>query len=394
MGREYTGVRTVSDTSIEIAFTYRGVRCRERLKLKPTPANLKAASRHREAILDAIAHGTFDYQYTFPDSPRAAQFSPEPGARISTKDYLDRWVNRLESELKASTYLTYRRIIKNQLIPQFGAKALTDIKWRDIRDWIREKDGIPKTMVNILSVLRTALDEALEDELIDSNPLAGSKIRRKGVVREDEIDPFSSEEREAIINAATGQERNLIQFAFWTGMRISELCALDWNVVGWLKETIRVNKALTQPAKESEAPKTNAGIRDVKLLDPALSSLQDQKAHTYLKGEEIFQNPRTGERWTGDMVIRKRMCTRILKKAKVRYRYPYQMRHTYASMMLMAEESPQWVATQLGHTDWTFTAKTYSRFIPDDAPNAGEKAVERWGNAGKNLSIRSTSRVK
>jgi len=52
-------------------------------------------------------------------------------------------------------------------------------------------------------------------------------------------------------------------------MRISELCALDWNVVDWPKGFIRVNKALTQPAKESEAPKTNAGIRDVKLLAPA-----------------------------------------------------------------------------------------------------------------------------
>ena len=394
MGREFTGVRIVSGTSIEIAFTYRGIRCRERLKLKPTPANLKAASRHREAILDAIAHGTFDYKYTFPDSPRAAQFSPEPGARISTKDYLDRWVTRLEPELKASTHLTYCRIVKNQLIPQFGAKALTDIKWRDVRDWIREKDTNPKTIGNILSVLRTALDDAVEDELIENNPIAGKKIRRKSVIREDEIDPFSSEEREAIINAATGQERNLIQFAFWTGMRISELCALDWNIVDWIKGTIRVNKALTQPAKESEAPKTSAGIRDVKLLAPALAALQDQKALTYLKGEEVFQNPRTEERWTGDMVIRKRMWTRILKKAKVRYRYPYQMRHTYASMMLMAGESPQWVATQMGHTDWTFTARTYSRFIPDDAPDAGQKAVERWGNSGVKNSIRPVVRTK
>ena len=180
---------------------------------------------------------------------------------------------------------------------------------------------------------------------------------------EDEIDPFSSEEREAIINAATGQERNLIQFAFWTGMRISELCALDWNIVDWIKGTIRVNKALTQPAKESEAPKTSAGIRDVKLLAPALAALQDQKALTYLKGEEVFQNPRTEERWTGDMVIRKRMWTRILKKAKVRYRYPYQMRHTYASMMLMAGESPsgwrlRW-DTLIGHSLLEPTAGSY-----------------------------------
>jgi integrase len=116
-----------------------------------------------------------------------------------------------------------------------------------------------------------------------------------------------------------------------------------------------------------------------------------QKAQTYLKGEEIFQNPRTRERWTGDLAIRKRMWTRILKRAKVRYRYPYQMRHTYASMMLMAGESPQWIASQVGHTDWTFTARTYSRFIPDDAPDAGEKAVQRWGNAGKKLSLRTSN---
>jgi len=63
-------------------------------------------------------------------------------------------------------------------------------------------------------------------------------------------------------------------------------------------------------------------------------------------------------------------------------------------MMLMAEESPQWVATQMGHTDWTFTARTYSRFIPDDAPNAGQKAVERWGNAGEKNSIRSKVRTR
>jgi len=394
MGRKYTGVRAVSETTIEIAFTYCGERCRERIKRKPTPPNLKAAARHREAILDAIERGTFDYAHTFPGSPRAAQFSTEPGARILTRDYLDKWVKGLEPELKASSFTTYRRIVSNQLIPKFGDMPINEIKWRHVRDWIRENKGSPKTVGNILSVLRTALDDAAEDELIETNPLAGKKIRRKNTVREDEIDPFNSEERKSILAAATGQEQNLILFGFWTGMRISELCALDWGAVDWHKGTVRVDKALTQAAKQAEAPKTYAGIRDVKLLPPALDALLEQKAHTFLKGQEIFQNPRTGERWTGDMVIRQRMWQRLLRKAKVRYRYPYQMRHTYASMMLMAGESPQWVATQLGHTDWTFTARTYGRFIPEDAPDAGNKAVERWANAGKKLSFRTPTHAK
>ena len=243
------------------------------------------------------------------------------------------------------------------------------------------KDASAKTKGNILSVLRTALDDAVEDELLDANPLAGKKMRRKGDTkpRKDQIDPFSAEERAAILDAATGQERNFIQFAFWTGLRISELCALDWGDVDWVNKRIFVQRALTQHSKEPEAPKTAAGRRYVKLLPPALETLKAQRAFTLIEGEEIFRNPRTDKRWTGDMVIRQRMWKHILMRAGVRYRYPYQMRHTYASMMLQAGESVMWVAQQMGHTDWTFTARTYSRWVSIDAPEAGSLAAAKWG---------------
>ena len=80
MGRKpRTGVRTVSASSIELSFTYQGKRCREKVKLKPTPANLKRAERHLAAILDAIEKGTFDYATTFPKSKNAPLFSDQPG---------------------------------------------------------------------------------------------------------------------------------------------------------------------------------------------------------------------------------------------------------------------------------------------------------------------------
>jgi len=76
MGRGGRGVRAVSD-SIQITFMYRGVRCRERITLKPTATNLKKAEQHKAAIEHAISIGTFDYSVTFPGSPRAAKFAPE-----------------------------------------------------------------------------------------------------------------------------------------------------------------------------------------------------------------------------------------------------------------------------------------------------------------------------
>ena len=95
--------------------------------------------------------------------------------------------------------------------------------------------------------------------------------------------------------------------------------------------------------------------------------------------ERVFLNPRTDEPWTGDQPIRRTLWTHALKRAGVRYRRPYQTRHTYASMMLSAGESPLWVAQQMGHSDWTMIARVYGRWIPDADPNAGDKAVEIFG---------------
>lgn len=42
MGRDGRGVKDASESSIEITFMYKGTRCRERIALKPTTANIKA----------------------------------------------------------------------------------------------------------------------------------------------------------------------------------------------------------------------------------------------------------------------------------------------------------------------------------------------------------------
>jgi integrase len=69
------------------------------------------------------------------------------------------------------------------------------------------------------------------------------------------------------------------------------------------------------------------------------------------------------------------------RKAGVRYRKPYQTRHTYASMMLTAGESPMWVAQQMGHSDWGMIRTVYGHFIPNSHPDAGRAAEAMFGAA-------------
>lgn len=380
MGRDGRGVKVASESSIEISFMYRGVRCRERVPLKPTAANLKRAENHRAAILHAIATDSFNYAATFPNSTNAAKFSTQRGDVLTVEKFLEAWLAGQKKQLKDSTYNGYRKIVDGQLIPWFGSLMLAAIGKKDVKAKLKDVAAMNKTLANIQSVLRAALAEAVEDELIESNPLAGwcySKVEPPK--EEDEIDPFTKDEQMAILANVAGQGRNLIQFALWSGLRTSELVALDWGDIDFVRGVVMVTRAITQQSNAAEVPKTAAGRREVKLLAGAVEALTAQKAHTWLAGAEVFQNPNTGERWAGDQPIRKTLWTYVLKRAGVRYRYPYQTRHTYASMMLSAGEHPMWVARQMGHADWTMIARTYGKWMPDADKLAGSRAEAIYG---------------
>jgi integrase len=390
MGRDGSGVREASATSYEITFTYKGRKCRERLKIKPSPANRKRVDRHLGAIIQAIEDGNFDYAVTFPDSPRRLWFIEQPAEGIDCTDYFDEWLEEKKKHLKASTLAGYAKIVNNLLIPWFKGKTLAQITRPAIKEKIKEVDASNKRLANIQSVLRSALADAVHDEKLDNNPLTDWTYQRKEVPKAvDDVDPFTKEEQEAILAKLDGQAKNLVQFALWTGLRPSEYIALNWSDIDWRRGVVRVTKAFTQAATEFEEPKTRSGKREVKLLPPAVAALAAQKTFTQLNGQEIFQNPRTGERWEGDQPLRKTLWMPALQRAKVRYRRPYQMRHTYASMMLSAGESPMWVANQMGHADWGMIRQIYGRFIPDSIPEAGNKAVAMFGgeNAGQNAAF-------
>ncbi|MEG7360003.1 site-specific integrase [Pseudomonas citronellolis] len=388
MGRDGRGVRAVSESSIEITFMYQGARCRERVALKPTAANLKLAEQHKAAIELSIASGTFDYATTFPNSKRALKFTPL-ASQQKISSYLPAWLETRRKHLKASTYLSYHRMIHNQLIPWFGDLALVELTKRHIKEKLLTHSGGNSTLSNLQSCLRRAFSDAIEDEILDSNPLAGWKFRTKDAIKEDDdVDPFTPEEQSAILSAARDDVRAQVKFAFWTGLRPCELIALEWGDIDWLADEIRIVRSKTRAAKTPEAPKTSSGRRTIKLLAPAKEALLQQKAMTFLAGGRVFLHPNTGKPWADSEQVRRITWVHAIKKSGVRYRRPYQTRHTYASMMLSAGEHPMWVAKQMGHKDWTMIARIYGRWMPTADASAGDRAVQLFGG---NASVMTAS---
>jgi integrase len=303
MGRRQNGVRAATQSSIAIDFYYQGVRCRERVKLAPTKANQKFVENLKAQILTEIARGTFDYGKYFPDSTRARSLAKLPGAAVTVGEGLDLWLAGKAGELQHSTFEDYRKDIKNTLKPAFGKLRLPDLTRAILKAWVAGKDCSLKRISNLLLPMRGMYDQALDDGLIAVNPFVGWTAKKVEAPKEgDDVDPFTQAEVAAILKSCEGQIRNPFQFAFWTGLRTSELIALRWEDVDLVNGMVSVRRAKVR--KKIKVPKTRAGRRTVILLKPAADAIAAQRAHTQLAGADVFLNPRTGEPWEHDGPIR------------------------------------------------------------------------------------------
>lgn len=366
--REFTHERR-----IQIAFTFHKVECRELLPPGPiTQSALTYAGGLRAEIQRKIANCTFQYADYFPASPRAAQFGLG-GERITIGKLLASQQELYEKQtankqLSPSTLAGYAKAIKSERMQFWKDRPVAAVTPSELRGWISGIDGTAKFVRNLMTPLRAVFEDALNDDLIKFNPferIAMTKLLKKTTTLSDyEVDPFTAAERAELIKHARADEAPMVQFWFNSGLRPGELIAHKWPKVDWVHGRTRID--LNQVEHTEKDPKTAAGVRDVDLNPAALAALNAQKAFSFLKGEHIWLNGRTGKAWETDAQIRKTLWQPLCKRAGVRYRNPYQVRHTYASSMLTSGQNPWYVAQQLGHVDVQMVFKIYGKFIAED----------------------------
>ena len=370
------GIR-IRGTGITIDFYYQGIRCRETIKIEPTKANIMFAERKRASILHEIAIGTFDYSAQFPQSRRATTLGKASKKTVSQA--LREFLLISQRTCAPSTSRDYQSAVTHHLNPAFGDYLLSNLTATKIKVWMSGLSISPKRIKNVLVPLKGALRSAFQDGLIDRDVSAQIPSISH---RTKETNPFTPQEIHLILEHSETQTRNLFQFAFFSGLRTSELIALEWGDVDFQRGVAKISRASVR--KILKETKTKSGEREVKLLAPALAALIAQKPFTFDANNRIFHNPKTNSPWITDGQIRKSAWTPILKAADIPYRNPYQTRHTYASMLLSAGEDPMWVAHQMGHADWGMIRKTYGRWIPDMNPAAGRKVEDLWSQLGEN----------
>ena len=302
-----------------------------------------------------------------------ARLDPVRSGQYTLGQWVEQWFEIYSKpNLRESTARYYRMFIDKHIIPKLGGVMLNKLRAIEIQKFynslrtggrLREaqkekKPGLSASYVRgIHTMLHTCLDAAVREKLILSNPVNDCKPPK---LEKHEMKTLEPEQVRAYLKAADA--RGLLPMFFLeltTGLRKSELVALQWSDVDWKARTVSVSKQayMTDGKLTVVPPKTSNSVRKIALSEETLALLKQQRA-SFPESACVFPSPVTGEMYHPDSVVN--LHKKILKEAGLEHIRFHDLRHTFATLALQNGVDVKTVSAMLGHSNAGFTLATYT----------------------------------
>ena len=373
-------VRTRKDT-LFFDFRFLGERCREQTTLPDTKPNRKRLETILARIEAEITLGTFEYGKYFPNSSMVnkiaeIQAKQQPGYTKTPlfKAFAIEWYSEMEPTWRTSTAETYLRYLENRLIPHFGEMEVSQITKAHILKYrsnvAKQSDGKlkPKTINKFIKCLNMIMNEAADrynftPPHLNIKPLKEEKVH---------IQPLSIQEVNLILANVRSDWRDYLLVRFFTGMRTGEIDGLKWDNVDFERREILVRETFSMG--RWEYTKNDGSQREIEMSTLVYNTLLERYKHRDTSCEVVFHANNGSPVHTPNFL--RRVWTPLLAYLKIKYRKPYQTRHTAATLWLAAGENPNWIAKQMGHSTTTMLFSVYARYVPNLTRKDGS-AMER-----------------
>lgn len=315
------------------------------------------------------------------------------------RQYLQHWLaNVAQPSIRPTTYVTWESLVRLYMIPGLGRHKLRSLQAKHIRDWLNKlarqcqccaqnKDArrgergkarccaqVPAqccrqypstgTLRTILRVLRAAIQDAVEDDVLARN--VAQQVRMpSGRIRKEK--PWT--EGEALQFLETAKTHRL--YALWSvalaiGLRRGEALGLRWSDVDLAEGSVDINRALYRVGGKLELfdVKTEGSEATVP-LPPKLLQLLRQHRRDQLQDVELSEANRLGLVFTtvkGTPLEPRnvnRAFSELVKKADVRPIRLHDLRHSCATLLFAQGVEAATVQRILRHSSIATTTGIY-----------------------------------
>ncbi len=313
--------------------------------------------------------------------------------KMTLENWMLKWFETyVQPVRKGSTADTCHLIITKHINPSIGKVKLQQLRCDHIQAFINKlrnegnngKGCAPATIKRIIAVLHTALEQAITNKLINSNPCSKRAITLPKQAQE-EVEVLQDWEYSKLLEVIPeNNEGRAILLMLNTGLRASEVCGLRWQDIS--DDFLTVNQTCMrmyeyEGTKQKGTkmgfgiPKSKKSHRDIPLTKTMQAMLNRQ--HMYVNGLRAkavkdYEEGKSDKDWQEHDLV---FCTkvgepmenrnilrtyhRILAAAGLNQRGLHTLRHTFATRALAKGIDVRTLSELLGHEDVSTTLNLY-----------------------------------
>jgi integrase len=341
---------------------------------------------------------------------------------VTVGQYLSEWIAS-KHDVAPSTARSYRGHIRIYLEPHLGHLRLDDLRVAHVAEMFTEADVSDATRQRIRATLRSALNDAVREGLVLTNPAALVKLpsgrRPKALVwTAERVERWQLANQLLAGAEADAPNRDVLEVAaqapssvmVWTpaqlgrfldiaaedrlyglwhlvahrGLRRGEACGVEWQDVDLAAGRLSVRRQLVQLGWEviETPPKSDAGARTIALDAGTVTALREhrkrQMTDRMSRGSAWVESGKVFVREDGTALHPAHVTSRFHELAEVAGLPPvrlHDLRHGAASLMLAAGVPAKVVQETLGHSSIALTLDTYTSVFTEVAAEAAEAAA-------------------
>lgn len=289
-------------------------------------------------------------------------------------DYIADWVERDKSRVQITTYDGYKHMLNKYIYPYFKNTRLNvqDVKPMHIEKYCAEKieGGLsPNTVIKHLAIIRTALQDAVKNGIIRTNP---ADLVEKPKKIKPKHDYYKQEELQKLLSVVRNTNIEVPVFlAVVFGLRRSEVLGLTWSAIDFDNMTLTICNKVTR------------GIVDGKVTEVISDTLKSETSNrTFMLNEAVRnyladvrkrqeERPRRTNKYIDYVCVNE--IGELLKPDYVTHKFNdllaennmrpirfHDLRHSCISLLVNNNFNMKLVQEYAGHADFTITANTYA----------------------------------
>lgn len=285
-------------------------------------------------------------------------------SKINMTDLCREWLSVKRNTIKESTYVRYHNFIENHMVPNFRGIRAAFVTSNLVCDFIAECESLSeKTVRDMLSVLMQIIKYGQSKNYIGYFDFDGV-LYPKAVKKE--LPVLKSTELIRLVNHVQMNfeiQKIGVLLSLFMGIRLGEICALQWKDVNFSEETIHIYKTMQRLKNiDSKSERKTKIVIDV---PKSQKSVREIPVPSFLM--ELFREYRSGDEayiltGTADYIeprTYQRMFSRYLKDSGVANINFHALRHTFATRAVEQEFDIKSLSEILGHSSVKFTLERY-----------------------------------